>query len=162
CNQPTKKAVLDTSDAKKVETTTYYLIRHAEKDRSDPTNKDPKLTEEGLARAKKWADYFDAIPLDQIYSTSYLRTQQTSAYTATRQNLMVEHYEAGKLYKEDFKTLTKGQKILIVGHSNTTPALANKIIGQDTYADIKDGDNASLYKVTIEAGEARVQVLKID
>jgi len=162
CNQPAKKADLDTSDAKKVETTTYYLIRHAEKDRSDPTNKDPKLTEEGVARAKKWADYFDAIPLDQIYSTSYSRTRQTSAYTATKQNLMVEQYEVGKLYTEDFKLLTNGKQVLIIGHSNTTPALVNKIIGRDTYVDMKDDDNASLYKVTIEAGEARVQVLKID
>jgi len=173
CNQPVKKVDSDTSvrmpheasaeaRTKKAETTTYYLIRHAEKDRSNPTNKDPKLTAEGVARSKKWADYFDAIPLDQIYSTSYLRTQQTSAYVATRQNLMVEHYEVGKLYTEDFKMLTKGQQVLIIGHSNTTPALVNKIIGRDTYVDMKDDDNASLYKVTIEAGEARVQVFKVN
>ena len=162
CNQPAKKTESDSSDIKKVETTTYYLIRHAEKDRSDPTNKDPKLTEEGIARANKWASYFDNIPLDQIYSTAYLRTQQTAAYTATSKNLMVEQYEVGSLYTEDFKALTKGQHVLIVGHSNTTPALVNKIIGRDTYVDMKDDDNASLYKVTIEAGEARVQVLKVN
>lgn len=173
CNQPVKKAETENSvrmpneasaeaQVKKVETTNYYLIRHAEKDRSDPTNKDPKLTAEGIVRANTWANYFKDTPLDQVYSTAYLRTQQTAAYTASSKNLMVEQYEVGSLYTEDFKSLTKGQHVLIVGHSNTTPALVNKIIGQDTYVDMKDDDNASLYKVTIESGEARVQVIKVN
>lgn len=29
------------------EVTTYYLIRHAEKDRADPSNRDPHLTVAG-------------------------------------------------------------------------------------------------------------------
>ena len=57
--------------------TIYYFIRHAEKDRTDLKNKDPELTEIGIQRAKKWADYFDNIDLDLIYSTNYKRTRQT-------------------------------------------------------------------------------------
>ena len=36
------------------QTTKYYLIRHAEKDRTDPTNQNPNLNEDGLKRAEKW------------------------------------------------------------------------------------------------------------
>jgi broad specificity phosphatase PhoE len=134
------------------EVTTYYLIRHAEKDRSDPTNNDPNLTEAGRTRAKKWAKYFDSIPLDHIYSTRFHRTQQTVGYTATNQNLPVQQYDPDQLYTEEFQILTKGQKVLIVGHSNTTPMMVNTILGEEKYPWMDDSDNASLYIVTVEDG----------
>lgn len=68
------------------ETTTYYLIRHAEKDRTDTSNKNPNLNLEGLERAKKWASYFKNIELDAVYSTNYNRTQQTATPTAEGKN----------------------------------------------------------------------------
>ena len=45
---------------------TYYLILHAEKDRSDPENKDPELNQRGLGRAMHWAEIFQDIPLEAI------------------------------------------------------------------------------------------------
>ena len=50
-------------------TTTYYLIRHAEKDRTDASNKNPNLNDKGIERAKKWAKHFKSINLDAVYST---------------------------------------------------------------------------------------------
>ena len=35
-------------------TTTYYLIRHAEKELSNPENKNPHLTQQGIERANNW------------------------------------------------------------------------------------------------------------
>ena len=55
----------------------FYLIRHAEKDRSDPDNNDPILTSDGIKRANHWASYFDTIQLNSIYTTDYIRTKQT-------------------------------------------------------------------------------------
>ncbi len=34
--------------------TTYYLIRHAEKERTNPSNRDPHLTAIGQERAENW------------------------------------------------------------------------------------------------------------
>ncbi len=144
------------------EVTTYYLIRHAEKDRSDPTTKDPYLTEAGVMRAKNWAKYFDSIPLDRIYSTEFHRTQQTVAYTSTNQNIPVEQYDPDRLYTEDFQVQTKGQKVLIVGHSNTTPMFVNAILGEEKYPWMDDSDNASLYIVTMKDGRASVLTVKVD
>jgi len=158
CKDTAKKDTASISE----DTTTYYLIRHAEKDRSNPEDVDPMLNEAGVERAKKWASYFDEIPLTQVFSTAYNRTQQTAAYVASNKNLDIELYEVGSLYNDEFKELTKGQHVLIVGHSNTTPQLVNKIIGQDTYNDIADDDNASLYVVTISGGNARVQVKRVN
>ena len=150
----TKKTTPDTI----TEVTTYYLIRHAEKDRSDPTDKDPNLTETGRTRAKNWAKYFDSIHLDQIYSTGFHRTQQTIAYTATNQNLPSQQYDPDQLYTKDFQILTQGQKVLIVGHSNTTPMFVNAILGEEKYSWMDDSDNASLYIVSIKDGRASVVV----
>ena len=131
------------------ETTTYYLIRHAEKDRSDKTNRNPNLNEKGLERAKKWAEYFSTINLDAVYSTKYNRTMQTAKPTAESKNLQINNYNPRKMYDSIFQANTKGKTVLIVGHSNTTPEFSNKILGKKKYEWMKDNDNASLFIVTI-------------
>lgn len=131
------------------ETTTYYLIRHAEKDRSDSTNKNPDLKTKGQERAKKWAAYFKDIELDAIYSTNYNRTLQTAKPTAESKNLEIIKYNPRKMYTSDFQKETKGKTVLIVGHSNTTPAFANKILGSTAFTDIDDSVNSTLFKITV-------------
>ena len=57
--------------------TEIYLIRHAEKDRTDLKNKNPHLNELGKSRALKWVEVFKNIELNKIYSTDYYRTIET-------------------------------------------------------------------------------------
>ncbi len=159
CNDSKKKQEKVVED---LSTTTYYLIRHAEKDRSDPTNKNPKLTEEGVLRARNWATYFENIKIDQIFSTDYNRTMQTAAYTASQKKLSVESYNPRDLYNDDFKTLTKGNDVLVVGHSNTTPLFVNAIMGENKYTDIADDENGLLYIVTINQGVKNVEIVAIN
>lgn len=128
-------------------TTTYYLIRHAEKDRSDPENKDPQLTEQGNLRAAHWAEYFKDIPLDVVYSSDYHRTRQTAQPTADSKELALKIYQAGNLYNRDFVKETQGKQLLIVGHSNTIPTLVNQLVQKHTYQEMNDKDNASLFVV---------------
>ena len=144
------------------ETTTYYLIRHAEKDRTDKSNRKPNLNEKGLDRAKKWASYFKNIKLDAVYSTNYNRTQQTATPTATSKNLKILSYNPNQMYDSIFQQNTQGKKVLIVGHSNTTPVFANKILGEKKYEYMKDNDNSSLYIVTITNNKKTSTVEKID
>lgn len=63
---------------KKENTTTYYLIRHAEKDQSDKSNRNPHLTDEGLKRAENWSKILANVKFDKIYSTNYYRTLETA------------------------------------------------------------------------------------
>ncbi|AQS93089.1 phosphoglycerate mutase [Polaribacter sp. BM10] len=144
------------------ETTTYYLIRHAEKDRTDSGNKNPDLNENGLKRAKKWAEYFKNIDLDAVYSTNYNRTQQTAKPTASSKNLNITSYNPGKMYDSVFKANTKGKTVLIVGHSNTTPVFTNRILGKKMYENMSDNDNASLFIVTISGDDKTSKIEKID
>ncbi|MCM4154547.1 phosphoglycerate mutase family protein [Gramella sp. AN32] len=131
------------------EITTYYLIRHAEKDRSDPTNEDPELNAEGMERANKWAEVFDAVKFDAIYSTPYKRTMQTAMPTANSKKLKNLGYDPNKLFDQDFEAGTKGKTILVVGHSNTTPMFVNAILGDSVYENIDDSQNGALFIVEI-------------
>jgi broad specificity phosphatase PhoE len=148
CKSDKKEQVINKQD-----TTVYYLIRHAEKDRSTK-NKDPELTDVGLKRAKNWAKVFNDIPFDKIYSTDYKRTQQTALPTATSKGLEVLSYSTENLFNKKFKAKTEKQTVLIVGHSNTTPAFVNAIIGKQEHSQIDDSDNGKLYIVTIDGGVA--------
>tara|TARA_R110002072_G_scaffold125944_2_gene262476 strand:+ start:157835 stop:158356 length:522 start_codon:yes stop_codon:yes gene_type:complete len=143
CGNDTKQATV----SEETTTTTYYLIRHAEKDRNTTDN--PELTEEGKKRAAHWADHFKNIDLDAVYSTNYKRTLATAAPTAQKKGLTVQQYDPTKLYDENFQKATFGKNVLIVGHSNTTPAFVNTILGDHRYGDIPDTENGMLYTVWV-------------
>ena len=122
---------------------TYYLIRHAEKEITDDPN--PALTEEGRERAENWAAVFRDVQFDAIYSTNYIRTVSTAEPTAHRQKLKIILYHPTKIDFQKFIKETKGKTVLIVGHSNTIPGFANSLIGREKYNQIEDDNNANLY-----------------
>lgn len=129
--------------------TTYYLIRHAEKDRSNKDKEDPELNEEGKARAQKWAKVLRDVKFNAVYSTNYKRTLQTAEPLAEQNNLKITSYDANELFNDEFEKATTGKKVLVVGHSNTTPAFVNKIIKQNKYASLDDSENGALFIVQI-------------
>ena len=110
------------------ETTTLYFIRHAEKDRSNPDNKDPHLSEVGVLRALKWSYVFEKAPIDAVYSTAYHRTIETATPTANTKNVDITTYDPRAMDITAFLNDNRGKTVLIVGHSNTTPVLVNQII----------------------------------
>jgi len=143
--------------------TTYYLIRHAEKDRSNSKNQDPVLTEEGLERAINWASVLKDIQFDAVYSTNYNRTKQTAQPLAESQGLDILEYDANNLYSADFKKATQAQTVLVVGHSNTTPQFVNAILGREKYQNIDDSENGALFIVQVlRDGSVQSQVIYIN
>jgi broad specificity phosphatase PhoE len=142
--------------------TTYYLIRHAEKDRTDKTNRNPNLNEQGINRAEKWMNYFKDIELNAVYSTNYKRTIQTAKPISESKKLEIKNYEPSRMYDAIFQNTTKGKTILVVGHSNTTPAFVNKILGKRKYEDINDNDNSSLYIVTIAGDKKTSRIERVE
>lgn len=151
-------------DTKNVEpiVSTFYFIRHAEKDRTDPENPDPELNQDGLNRAIRWAEVFDPIPMDVIYSTNYERTSMTAAPTSVKKNIDVKYYDPNAVDVEEFKLINEGKNVLVVGHSNTIPAFVNKMIDLEKYQDMDDGDNSSLFIVRIIDGIPTDIRLKMD
>ncbi|MDT0295598.1 SixA phosphatase family protein [Mesonia ostreae] len=128
--------------------TTYYFIRHGEKDRSTDGN-NPSLKKVGQERAENWAKILQDKKIDLVYSSNFKRTQQTAAPTAKVFNTEVRSYSVKKLNDVDFQKETKGKTVLVVGHSDTTPKFVNLILGKQKYKDIDDGNNSNLYKIVV-------------
>ena len=139
-------------------TTTYYFIRHAEK---VDNSQNPDLSETGLKRAALWNILFSEVDFDEIYSTDYKRTIQTASPTATAKNIQIKLYNPKTINLDSFKKEKLGKKVLIVGHSNTTPKFVNQMINQNLFTDIEDETFGNLYIVTIIDGVITFQLLKL-
>ena len=66
------------------------------------------------------------------------------------------------MYDSIFKQNTLGKTVLIVGHSNTTPAFANKILATEKYKNMDDNDNSSLYIITLKDESKESRIEKVD
>ena len=140
--------------------TTIYLIRHAEKQRDGSS--DPVLTGNGQFRANKWAEVFEQVELSAIYSTDTRRTRATAEATASSKDKPVLLYDSAKVNYQAFIAKHRGQSVLVVGHSNTTPAFANGLLGEQRYQDIADDNNGALFTVVVNGGSRNSSVLTIN
>lgn len=138
-------------------TTTIYLIRHAEK---VDNSKNPDLSPEGIKRSLHWNEVFSAINFDAVYSTNFNRTLQTAAPIAKKNSIEIKIYDPKTMDIEKIKKEHVGQTILIVGHSNSTPDLVNKLINQNIYPAIDETNFGNLYIVTINENTVNHQLLK--
>lgn len=132
--------------------TTVYIVRHGEKDISDPKNPDPELNVEGQARAKSLAAKMDKERFAAIFSTKYKRTTQTGSLVAEKNKLPIIFYNPAdpKALAEVVKSKYKGQKVLIVGHSNTVLELAEAFGVTRPLAALTDDDYDFLFKVEVD------------
>lgn len=135
------------------EISTFYFIRHAEKDRTDPEAIDPELNQRGLGRAMHWAEILNQVQLDAVYSTDFERTNMTAAPVSVKQDITVQYYDPDQLDIDQFKQENRGRNVLVVGHSNSTPALVNKFLGEEKYSAMDDYDNGSLFIVQEVGGQ---------
>lgn len=141
---------------------TFYFIRHAEKDRSDSEDADPELNQDGMGRAMHWAEILKDVELDAIYSTDYRRTSETAAATSVKKDIDVQYYDPRVIDIAEFKLTNRNKKVLVVGHSNTTPDFVNKMINEDKYPALDDSNNGSLFIVQIINGIATSQQLNFN
>ena len=86
---------------------TYYFIRHAEKDTTGSETRNPTLTKEGKHRAENWKNVFTAVDFDAIYSSDFIRTKETAQPTAQSKGLKIEIYDHTKLNSEAFKEASR-------------------------------------------------------
>ena len=140
--------------------TTFILVRHAE---TTGIGSNPDLSADGLLRATELARVLKNVPLDAAYSTNLLRTTKTAQPTATDQSLTLETYDGFTLnpFVDAVLANHRGGAALVVGHSNTTPALLNLLTGTNDFTNIPETQYDNLYVVTVfEKGRAQVTHLK--
>ena len=112
--------------------TTIIVVRHSERD----TQKvDPPISVAGRERAQVLAQLLGSTGISAIYTTDYLRTQQTVQPLALALGLRFEQVAAeNRDLKEHVADLLKrlstrntGQVVLVASHSNVVPLILQEL-----------------------------------
>jgi phosphohistidine phosphatase SixA len=103
--------------------TTIVLVRHAEQ---LPDDNDPGLAGPGKARAQRLAEMLEHAGLAAIYVSEARRTQETAAPVALTTGIAPHEVAADRRKRllRRRKWRHRGDVVLVVGHSNTVPAIA--------------------------------------
>jgi len=104
-----------------------FLVRHGEK---VDASSDPELSTAGHSRAAALADALRDARLEHVHSSDYTRTRDTAAPTAEALGLDVQLYDPRDLKMMAVHLVASGGRHLVVGHSNTTPALVELLGGE--------------------------------
>jgi broad specificity phosphatase PhoE len=135
--------------------TTVIVIRHAERDRGAGAGADPPLTPAGQARAELLAQMFGdantAGHIDAIYVSPALRNRLTAAPLAARLGVSVAVAPADDPAGLARRALREhsGGRVLIVGHSDTVPAIVAALTGSTKIPTIGDDEFGTMYIVTV-------------
>ena len=103
-----------------------YVIRHLQK---AAEGSDPPLTDEGAEQAQRLAALLEDRGIKAVFATDTLRAEQTGAPLAARLGVAVTNYDP-----RDPAALVEAVRavqapVLVVGHSNTVPALVEAFGG---------------------------------
>lgn len=133
-----------------------YLVRHAEKQK---VKTNPSLTQCGATRAKQLASILEKANIESVYSTNYNRTMETAQPTAEQQKLEVKNYAPDQLEQLVIELTQQKKNTLIVGHSNTTPQLAQLLSKQNTN-ELSEQEYQELYLIQIKGNDRTLTLLK--
>lgn len=130
---------------------TVIFTRHAEKALTPP--KDPTLSSAGEIRAKLLASMLADAGVDAIFVTEFQRTQQTATPLATRVHVkptVIPAADTDALIKA-LRARTSGV-VVIVGHSNTIPAIIAGLGGPTVQ--IPDSEYDNLFVLAVDGSRS--------
>ena len=134
------------------------VVRHAE-------NTKDTLTEAGRARAKRLAKMLESSGVSAVYSTDTKRTLGTATPLAAARKLPVTPYDVGdeasgvdaRPFVSKLRRDHPGDVVLVVGHSNTVPALL-KALGCSEEITIARRQHDDLFVVVPNGNEGSILV----
>lgn len=135
------------------------LVRHGEK---QPTPADdPSLSEAGVARAQALEAALRHAAPSTIVVSPRKRTAETAAVVQRRVGVAptVIPLDARHVEQVAAAVMKATGVVLVVGHSNTIPAIVNALAGT-TLPDICDASYGTMFLVTPAAQGTRAQVVK--
>ena len=138
---------------------TIVLVRHAEK--ADATSQDPELSAAGKERAQRLVKKVNKYRPKEIYSTDFKRTRDTVQPIAAKRHLQIQSYDPRKQNELAAKILASPTKrVLISGHSNTVPGLANLLAKKELFKNLDDAEYGAIWVIRIKKGVLdKVEVL---
>lgn len=141
--------------------TVIYIVRHAEKNTTDPKDNNPNLNSEGRRRAKALNHYLKKAKIAAAFSTDFKRTMQTVEPVAFRNGITAKTYDSKK--PEDLVRLISseyiGKNVLVAGHSNTILELAKAFGTHPPLEKLNDDDYDLILIITLHAeGESELKI----
>ena len=134
--------------------TLVLLVRHAEK--AAVPGDDPPLSEAGTTRARALADSLRGVGVTAVIVSPRRRTAETAAPLAAARGLTPEVVPFGASPAEHVQAVAAavrrhaGGVVLVVGHSNTVPAIVTAL-GGPRLPDLCDASYATLFTVRLAA-----------
>ena len=124
------------------------LVRHAEK--ATVGGNDPSLSEVGQVRAKALATALNDAGVSAVITTTFKRTSETGDVLATARNLKLEKIAIAGTTTAHVEAIVAavrkhpGEVVLVVGHSNTIPAIVTAL-GGPKLPDLCDANYATMF-----------------
>ena len=143
--------------------TTLILIRHGE--RNNPSAGDPPggphLNTDGKNRARLLVHVLGQTGIKVIYTSHFIRTQEMAQPLAAHlAPINGAQFDAPAQIKNDILLHHTGKTVLVVGHSDSVPALINLFTGGHL-PDINDAEFDNMFILTaLNSGAAFVTKLK--
>jgi 2,3-bisphosphoglycerate-dependent phosphoglycerate mutase len=132
-------------------TTTYYIVRHAEKEPTLIMTSDVPLSAAGKERAIALKDQLRNKGIKYLYSTNYSRTLSTIEPLRRELGLTVRLYgtkDTLDRFIAELRNIRDGN-VLIAGHANTVGVIVNTLTGkQYINGDLPDSAYGDLFVVT--------------
>jgi len=120
-----------------------FVVRHAERaDMGTQKQTDPPLSAAGEARAQKLAAMLAEADVKEILTTELRRTQDSAKPLAVKTGVAVEQVASADtaLLLAKIKS-HPNDVVLVVGHSNTLPAILKALAGVDVAIPENEYDN---------------------
>lgn len=139
------------------------LVRHAEK--ATAGGADPSLSEVGQIRAKALATALADAGVTSIVTTTYKRTSETADTVAVARHLTPERIAISGTTAAHVEAVAAavrkhvGDVVLVVGHSNTIPAIVTAL-GGPKLPELCDANYATLFILELGKNGAPAHVIR--
>jgi phosphohistidine phosphatase SixA len=140
---------------------TFYIVRHAEKD----TGNNPPISAAGKKRAGDLYRLLKKKKIDIILVSQFRRTAMTADSLRIYKGIDTMQYvadaDASSLVESINKLPAHVKRILIIGHSNTLPAIIRKTgVQAFSLKEIPDHEYDNLFIVTLNNNKASLKSKK--
>lgn len=142
--------------------TTYYIVRHAEKEQGTTMLSDPPLSTGGEKQAVDLKNYLQDKNIKTIYATNYARTIATAEPLRKALGLELKIYDPRKNEQlvAALKRIADGN-VLVVGHSNTVDDVVNGLLGEAKMSDLPDTTYGNVFIVKKKGSSYSFEQMKV-
>ncbi|SDL69979.1 phosphoglycerate mutase family protein [Pedobacter antarcticus] len=137
-----------------------WIVRHGEKDKSDPEDSNPALSAEGRTRAEDLAVHLKGIKFNVAFSTPFKRTHQILEPLVKKNKIDIKDYRNTAVLADDILKNYIGKTIIIAGHSNTILEIIEAFGLKRPIERVTEEDYNYLFHIILNGDQRKVEIDK--